>query len=233
MSFDNSSSNPYAAPAPDYLPSKPIPGTGRPGLMTFYCITAIVLGALGAFNAILGIGGLVFASFLQKSMQGTPPPGLSQEFVDLQNEMNAELLGINDRFFFLLLSTQILLVVVAVGLLVGGIRALSMTRSGVGMLRTMFMVTSVYEVARLVVTIFHQMATAQVMQKYFGPLMEKAPQGGKGLPPGFGTMMTTAVSIGVGVGLCFTVGWTITKLVDYLSGWVYLNKPAVQAQLKE
>jgi hypothetical protein len=233
MSFDKTTPNPYASPAQGYMPPAPAPGTRRSGWMTFFCIIAIVLGSLGAANAVMGTASLVFASFLQQGMQGPPPPGLSQEFVDLQNKMNAEMLAVTHRYFYFLLPTQLILAVIATGLLIAGIRALNMSRSGVWLLSTMFLVTSIYEVARLVLTLLHQMEVGQVTQKYLGPLMEKMPQGGKGVPPGFGNMMSTMISVGIGVGICFTVGWAVIKLAIYLSGWVYLNKPQVQAQLQD
>ena len=235
MSQPEYSPNPYAAPDLGYVPvSADAQLAGRPGWYTFFCVIAIILGALGAFNALFGTAGLVFASSLQQSFQGPPPPGVSPEFIELQDKMNAEMLAITDRYFWFLLPTQILLAVFAVGLLIGGIRALGMTRSGAGLLSMMFLLTSVFEVARLVLTIFHQMEAGQVMQKHFGPLMEKAgPQGGQGMPPGMSQMMTSAMSIGIGVGICIAVGWVIVKLAIYLSGWFYLNRPQIQAMLKD
>jgi hypothetical protein len=235
MSKPEYSPNPYAAPDLGYAPvSADEKLAGRPGWYTFFCVIAIILGALGAMNALTGTAGLVFASSLQKGFQGPPPPGVSPDFVELQDKMNAEMLAVTQRFFWFLLPTQLLLAVIAIGLLIGGIRALGMTRSGAGHLSAMFLVTSVFEVARLILTIFHQMEVGQVMQKYFAPLMEKAtPQGGQGMPPGMNQFMSSAMSIGMGVGICIAVGWVIVKLVIYLSGWIYFNKPHIQAMLKD
>jgi hypothetical protein len=231
MSKPDYSPNPYAAPDLGYMPAPADPrAAGRPGWYTFFCVIAIILGALGAANAVMGTVGLVFASSLQQGFQGPPPPGVAPDFVELQEKMNAEMLAVTQRYFWFLLPTQILLALIAVGLVIGGIRALGMSRSGASLLSTMFLITSVFEVARLVLTIFHQMEVGQVMQKHFGPLMEKAtPQGGQGM----GQMMTTAMTIGVGVGVCIALGWAIAKLVIYLSGWFYLNRPHIQAMLKD
>ena len=235
MSKSDYSPNPYAAPDVGYLPaSADVRVAGRPGWYTFFCVIAIILGGLGAGNALMGTAGLIFASSLQQGFQGPPPPGVSPDFIELQDKMNAEMLAVTNRYFWLLLPTQILLALIAVGLLLGGIWALGMTRPGVKMLITMFLVTSVFEVARLVLTIFHQMEAGQVMQKHFGPLMEKAtPQGGQGMPQGVSQIMTSAMSIGIGVGICVAVGWVIVKLAIYLSGWFYLNRPHIQAMLKD
>lgn len=235
MSKPEFSPNPYAAPDMGYVPvSADARVAGRPGWYTFFCVIAIILGGLGAGNAVMGTAGLVFASSLQQGFQGPPPPGVSPEFTELQEQMNAELLAVTQRYFWFLLPTQILLAAVAIALLIGGIWALGMNRPGARMLSTMFLVTSVFEVGRLVLTIFHQMEAGQVMQKHFGPLMEKAtPQGGQGVPPGMSQIMTSAMSIGIGVGICFAVGWVIVKLAIYLSGWFYLNRPQIQAMLKD
>jgi hypothetical protein len=235
MSTSGYSPNPYASPDLGYVPVAQDPArAGRPAMYTFFCVIAIILGALGALNALTGMAGLIFAQNLQKGFQGPPPPGMSQELIDLQDKMNAETLAVTQRFFAFLLPTQILLAIVATGLLVGGVRALGMTRSGAKLLSLAFLVTSIFEVARLVLTIFHQMAIGEVMQKHFGPLMEKATQQGGGkTPPGMSQMMTSFMSIGIAAGICFAVGWVIVKLAIYLSGWVYLNKPNIQALLKD
>ena len=207
---------------------------GRPGWYTFFCVIAIILGGLGAGNALMGTVGLVFASSLQQGFQGPPPPGVSPDFIELQDKMNGEMLAVTQRYFWFLLPTQVLLALIAIGLLLGGIWALGLTRNGAKILSSMFLVTSVFEVGRLVLTIFHQMEAGQVMQKHFGPLMEKAaPQGGQGMPPGMSQMMTSAMSIGIGVGICMAVGWVVVKLAIYLSGWFYLNRPRIQAMLKD
>lgn len=235
MSSPQYAPNPYAAPDMAYMPAAKDPRlAGRPGWYTFFCVIAIIFGALGAANALMGTVGLVFASSLQQGFQGPPPPGVSPEFVDIQEQMNADALAVTQRYFWFLLITQIFLAFVAIGLLIGGIRALGMSRSGAWFLGTMFLITSVFEVGRLVLTVIHQIETAQVMQKHFGPLMEKAaPQGGAKMPPGMSEFMTNAMSIGIGVGICMAVGWVIIKLAIYLSGWFYLNKPHIQALLKD
>jgi len=233
MSSPEFAPNPYAAPDMGYAPPRMTPPGTRPGWYTFFCVMAIVLGSLGAANALMGTTGLIFQQSFQQGMQGPPPPGMSQEFIDLQQKMNDEVIGVTKRYFVFLLIIQILLAAVAVGLLIGGIRALSMSRSGAKMLSVMFVVTSIFELGRLVVTIFHQLEVGEVMKKHFGPLMEKMPNQGGGAPPGFANMMSTIVAASVGFGICFTVVWVIVKLVLYLGGWFYLNKPHVQAILKD
>jgi hypothetical protein len=235
MSKPEYSQNPYAAPDMGYVPVSADPRVaGRPGWYTFFCVIAIILGGLGTANSLLGAVGLVFASNLQQSFQGPPPPGMSPDFVEMQEKMNAEMLAVTQRFFWFLLPAQLVLALAAIGLLVGGIRALGMTRSGAALLSTMFLITSVLEVGRLVPRIFHDMEAGQVMQKHFGPLMEKAmPEGGQQMPPGMSQMMASMMSVGVGIGLCMTIGWVVVKLVIYLSGWFYLNRPRIQAVLKD
>jgi hypothetical protein len=236
MSKPEYSPNPYAAPDLGYVPvSNDVRVAGRPGWYTFFCVIAIIMGALGVANALLGTVMLFAADSLQQAFQGPPPPGLGTDFVELQNEMNAEMLAVTHRYFWFLLTSQILLAFVAVGLVSGGTRALGMIRSGARLLSTMFLVTSVFEVARLVLTIFIQIETNQVGQKFVAPLMEKAAsaQGGNGLPPGMSQVFASIMPIATGVGICFLVGWVIVKLAIYLSGWVYLNKPHVQSMLKD
>jgi len=226
--------NPYAAPAPGYTPdAKSMSRGGRPGWYTFYCVIAIVLGSLGAANAVTGSVGLFFADSFQGGFAGGPQQGVSQEFLDKQEEMNNEMQAITHRYFVFLLASQVLLAVVGIGLLVGGILAIQMRKFGARLLGTMFMVTSVFDVARLVMTILYNMEAGQVMQKHFGPLMEMAQPPGAATPPGFADCITNSISAAFGGFICMIVVWTIVKLWIYLSGWFYLNKPEIQALLKD
>ena len=226
--------NPYAAPMPGYAPYQPSAVAGRPGWYTFFCVIAIVLGGLGLAGGLMGFVGLFVAESIQKAFQGQPQPGLPQEFIDIQNQMNAEMNALTARHFLISLIVHVLLIGVATGLLIGGIRSLAMSKSGARMLATMFLITSVFEVGRVAFTIYFQMAASQVMQKHFGPLMESArPKGGAAMPPGMSEIMSTSMTIGMGVGICFAVGWLLIKLAIYISGWVYLSKPQVQALLKD
>jgi hypothetical protein len=236
MSQPDASFNPYAAPVPSYMPGKPgVPGSGRSGWYTFYCVIAIVLGGLGLTGALMGGVSLIANQYLkQAAMQQPMGPGVPQEMAKLNQEMQREVYAVESRYFYYLMTAQILLVFVAGLLLTGGIMALSMKRFGARLLANAFLVASVFDVARLVLTVIYQMEVGQVMRKYLGEIFEKAgQQGGKEPPPEFTGMMSTFMGAMLGVGICFTVGWVIIKLVIYLSGWVYLNKPETQALLKD
>lgn len=233
---DPFAANPYAAPAPSYAPApSPYPSTGRrPGWYTFYCVMAIILGSLGAATAVMGIPGLFVGQFMQGFQPPQPanaPPNL-QEMQEIQQEMNKELFEVQNRYFWFSLTEHILLVAVGVALLVGGIWAMQMKRSGAKFLGNVFIFTSVFDVARLILTLFEQMESGQIARKHLGSMLEKAQP--PGAPNPFsGECVSNSITAFFGGVVCFMVCWTIFKLWLYLSGWIYFNKPQTQALLKD
>lgn len=227
--------NPYAAPAPGYVPEAPAMNpSGRPRWYTLYCVVAIVLGSLGIMNALTGTLGLMFQSQLQSGFRPPQQPGMSPEFTDRLNAMQSDLQAVNARFFYWFLAAQFLLLVVALLLLLGGIQALQLKRSGAGLLANAFLFASIFDVGRLIVTTFNLMESWQAFDKHFGPLMrESQPSNGPPLPQEAIDMVTTMANVSFGAGACLLVAWSIAKVAFYLSGWVYLQKPKVRALLQD
>lgn len=227
--------NPYAAPAPGYVPEGK-PTKARPGWYTFYCVVAMILGSLGIMSGVVSIPGAILGQSMQPNFQ--PPPGQQQgvppEFVDKMNEMQADIQAVTDRYFYITLVQQVLLIGVGTLLLVGAIQAMQMKRWGAKLLAIAFLLAAVFDLGRLVVTTLQMMEMWQVMEKSFGPMMEEAAKGGnQPPPPGFTDAMTMGMSVMFGAMVCMTVVWTLIKLVYYLSGWFYLQKPHVQARLQD
>jgi hypothetical protein len=199
---------------------------------------AIVLGGLGAAAALTGLPGLFLGQYVQRAQfNPAPPPNMPnaqqqamQEMQELQDEMNRELVGVGQRYFWFGLVAHLGLLAAGIALLVGGLWAMSMKRKGAGFLGTTFMFTSVFDVARLILSTVEGMESAQIAQKHLGPMMEKMPN-----RPGFLSEDCISNSIQAGFGglVCFSVVWTVFKLWLYLSGWMYFNKPDVQALLKD
>jgi hypothetical protein len=231
MSKDESSANPYAPPASNYAPSAPA-GAGRPGWYTFYCIMAIVLGSLGTANALMELPGVFFGQYVQAFQTPKDPnaPPNMQEMQEIQNEMNRELAEVNKRFFWPSLVQAIVLLGVGLALLIGGLRALSMSKNGAAFLASTFLFTSVFDVARLVLTVFEMMESSQIARKHLGPMMDTIPN----RPPFLSAdCISNSFAAMFGGFLCMVVVWTVFKLWLYLSGWLYFNKPHIQAMLKD
>ncbi len=236
MSDFNFTPNPYAAPAPGDMPtvSGTLPRGGRPGWYTFYSVVAIILGALGVMNAITGAIGLFFTNTFQSAFNPPPDPNVKPEFSEMLKTMQNEIQGVNDRFFMWFLIAQALLLVVALVLLIGGIQSLQMKRWGVKLLSAGFLLASIFDLGRLILSSFHFMETWQAFEKHFGPLMrESQPQNAPPVPAESLEVLSTIMSASFGVGMCFMVGWSLVKIGFYLSGWFYFQKPQVQALLSD
>ena len=86
------SSNPLDA----YQPPKPVESEAGPvmrktGRIKAICIIAIVLGCLGLFSALAGTVGLMFGKQIQSAVSPPNQPGVNQEMIRVQEEMQKDL----------------------------------------------------------------------------------------------------------------------------------------------
>jgi hypothetical protein len=235
MSEPNSPLNPYAAPVPGYAPHSMEPRAGeRPGWYTAYCVIAIVLGGLGLSAGLFGLASLMVNRLLRGGMAVAPAgQGMPEELAGPAAEFQGELHALESHYLYYLLIGQVIAVFVAIGLVVGGVLSLGMKRSGARVLANAFVAASVFDVIRLVFAVFYQMEVAQATRKFMSQLMEEAAKSNGPESPDMAPFMGTVMSVSLGATVCFGVGWVLVKLVLYLSGWVYLNKPETQALLKD
>lgn len=130
MAADSPLFDPYRSPS---LPEGPIEATapaGRPGMLTTLCVLCIVLGALGLLNSLFGTVGLVAGPYLQTVFRSQPSPGMSPEMQEANNEFQDEMYAVQLKYWWLSAVGLLLRFSVALLLLLGGVRALSLTPPG-------------------------------------------------------------------------------------------------------
>src|SRR6188474_1546783 len=104
---------------PDEILAEPV-RSGRPGVLTTICVLAIVLGALGVCSALFTSVALVVGKQLQQAMQPQAQPGVNNEMLKIQKEMQDEINAVNDQYFPVNILFALTHIVVAALLLVGG-----------------------------------------------------------------------------------------------------------------
>ena len=221
------SSNPLDA----YQPPKPIEGDAGPvvqktGRIKAICIIAIVLGCLGLFSVLAGTVGLLFGKQIQSAMSPPNQPGVNQEMIRVQKEMQRDLQSIQDRFFGINAVLIVLLALVAFALLVGGIQCLRRVPPARKILLAACSAALVYELLRTIRDVIMQAQTIPMTLEHTERMMSVG-----GGPPGVADFAMTAARVGVVVGILFGAAWVLAKLVFFsISVW-YLRKPAICAYL--
>jgi hypothetical protein len=188
----------------------------------------MILGALGLLNALMAVVGLVFGSQIQGAFGPGAQPGMPQEMVDAQKQMQVELQAVQDRFWAANAVLTSLHVLVASTLLVGGIQCLRRVSPGRRILLTACCAAIVFEIASGIVKAFVQMETASVTTRSMERMMEAT---GSQAPPEVAEFMLIAAKVGVVVGAAFSLALIIAKLVFYLLSIRHLRKPEVRDYL--
>jgi hypothetical protein len=228
VSAGSQSFDPYRSPT---LPETPYaaPSSGRPGWLTTLCVLCIVLGALGMINAAFGALGLAGGKAIQKMVQPKGAnTGLPQAMQDAQDKFQNDMYAVQDKYFWLLVPTTAIRFFVALYLLVGAIRALSLKEKGRQMLLTACVVALVFEVISSIGSSFIVMENLTITNLYIEQITTSMPADKEKAVHVAKLVGTVTRAIGV-VTLVLAGVVVLLKVALYIFGLVYLQKPHIQA----
>lgn len=206
--------NPYQASVPPTLdPTGGYAANQAPGALKTICILCIVLGSLGFFGSLAGIGGLLFQEQLS-AMQMNGPPS--------QQAMQAKMAEAQASFFIpnmLLVFGNLL---ISPMLLAGGIGVLTKKMWGPKLLSFALITAAVFVSIRTALTSFFQFQAFSVMKE---AMTNQVPAG-----PGAGTtesIMMAAIYFGFALGAAIA----LALAAFYFWSWRYLKKDSCQQHL--
>jgi hypothetical protein len=189
----------------------------KPGGLLVVCIAAIVLGGLGLLSGLSGIVMLAIAPQIQANMKVGNPNAMDDAVQAMQTKMTV----VTDRWRpiqFALFAPHLLL---AAGLVTGGILGLRVNPLGRTLLIYVFCGAILFEVIRLIPTIAIQCEMIPIMQEMAKDMQPKGKAG-----PGDGAV--AAIMMGsVIVGLVIGIGMVLAKMGMYLWGALYLRKQEI------
>ena len=193
----------------------------RPGGLTAVCVIVIVLGGLGAMASLMALPGLIFGAAMQKQMGqafgSTMPDEQRDAYAGMMNDMGA----VQSQWLPIALPATIMGVVVAVALIVGGVRGLGRKPGAGEWLRRILLLTMLVDIARAVINSVMQVQVAEVTSEYMAKIM--GAQGGPAAA-GMGQMM----GIMTYVGIAFIVAWTLAKMMFYGFSYSYVGRSHVR-----
>ena len=222
MSADKPSLDPYRSPNLPEGPYAGQPASARPGLLTALCVLAMVLGALGMMNAVMGTAMAAVGPRLQTMVQPQPMPGTPPEMQQVQQDFQDATNAIQAKYHVGILASLFFRFAAGLLLLIGGIKALSLLEYGRWMLMLAFGVATCFELAN---AILQSMVNLEMMTAANGVVdgfLQSA--SGEGIPG-----IRTAVK-GVLVGsmvLAYLI--VLGKVALYVGGILYLQRPKVRA----
>lgn len=205
-----------AAPPPGY----------RPGGLTAVCVIAIILGTLGLLSGLGSVSTSMLGARLQQWQAGIGAGGAPQQMVQVQNEMNAKMMDVVNRYRIPSIAVAIFQLGVAVALLRGGIRAMSINEAGRSLLRTACGVAIAFELCRIPVYVLMQLENMAIMEDYLPRIMEASAPGTQAAQIAEFTRMLAKFS--AILGWVIFVGWLLLKLAFFGVAVRYLGKPEIK-----
>ncbi len=208
-----------------YQPPMPVQGETSPktpgaGRVKAIAIISLVFGCLGVFSALGGIAGLLFGQQIQGAVTAPSQPGMPQEMVQAQKNMQADLMAVQDQFMPINAVVVALMAVVSVGLLIGGVQCLRRVVPARKVLLTACSAAIVFELLRAVVQVLIQIKTIPLTMEHTERMMSVG-----GGPAQAMEIAMTVARVFLVIGIVMGALWLVAKLVFFgLSVW-YLRQP--------
>jgi hypothetical protein len=225
MSSDTTAYDPYRTPS---LPEGPAGGHSgaRPGWLTAVCVMCIVMGVLGAMNGVGGIIGTLFGQQMQNMMTPRGAGGLPPEMQKVQDDFQAEMAAVQEKFFWGLLLSSMLRIAVAAALIYGGIVCLGLKPGGRQLLLAACGAALVFEIGIVVLQSLINMEMMTAINGYLENFLQTMPaqQGG---PPKEFMLRIMKGSIIAGFVLQYVL--ILVKMIFYLLCLLYLRRQSIKA----
>jgi hypothetical protein len=199
----------------------------RVGRIKTLCIIIIVLAGLGLASALMGAVGLLAGQQMQAAFTMGNQPGVPPRVQDLQRDMQRGIQAVQDQF---LAVNAVLLaghVIVAAGLLLGGIQSLRRKFPGRKILIAACLSAIAFELIRGTVQAFIQVRLMSVMTRFFQEMMQVSMNEAAEAAEWVAWSARAAMVVGV----LMLIGWILAKVVFYSFAVWYLRKSAVRQYL--
>lgn len=200
----------------------------KPPRLVATCIAALVLATLFVCADLSQLAGEVGNAWIQSrpemrqmtaAQDASPGAGgaMMRETLALQNTM---------RPFLIVISSVDLLV--GFVLIAGAAMTLALSRVGRTVFAGALLVALGWDLVGLVVKLFVQWKTQQLMQRFMSEMAtDMPPPSGGG--PDVGSMMSTWIGASLAIGVVCAGGWVAIKVAFYVSSLLYLRRPEVHA----
>lgn len=191
----------------------------RPGGLTAVCILAIVLGALGLLTGLSAIVISAVQGPLQNLVNQMQPDG-DDEAAQLQRQMSDESRQFAERHFVRNIVLAVVRLVVAGGLLAGGVLAFRLRPVGRKVLLFAFVAGIGFELCQ----IWPMIEAAQLTQKIMGAQQFRGLEDGNENAQAQMRVMMKAIAA---MQVAMLAAMVLTKMSFYGFGWWYVTRPRI------
>jgi hypothetical protein len=221
--FADPYANPQSKPGPYDMPNLP---PKKPGALTAVGVVGIVMGILGLGAACLVLVGLPLQAQMQGTFNPVPPPN-APPVMRLQYEMNVEMQAIQDRYMVPNMVFGGLHLLLAAGMIIGGILVLKTNPAGRTLLMYTLLAVIVFELVRAAVGLMAQLEIMPITTMYMERIMREAggPGGNNATAQMFARIMKGATIFGMVMALM----WPLAKIIIYGISARYLASDQVVA----
>jgi hypothetical protein len=190
------------------------------------CVLCIVLGAMGLINTVMSTAGLVMGEQFQKLMQAQPQPGMSDKMQEAQQKLQNEMYAVQRKYWWPIAAGLAARTVVALLLLIGGVRAMGLSEGGRVTLLVACGLALPFELGYAILQSLIMLENMTAMNSFGEALASEIPQqGAEGLETFFQNVFRGTMIAGLVVMYLFA----LLKAALYIFGLVYLRRSHVQA----
>ena len=168
-----------------------------------------------------------------QGMAGQPQaqPGMEEkakEMLDIQTEMQENVRAVNARYWTAIVAFLVVLLAVASGLLVGGIKALRMDPVGRKLLLAACSIAILFELGRAIFTVILQIEVMTVMTASMSRMAEAAAPENMADAERFSSVLSMVMQGAMIAGLVLGLAFVLVKVVFYVIGALYLRRENVR-----
>ena len=227
MSADPKAFDPYRSPAMPEIPYAGGPQSGRPGLLTTVCVICIVLGALGLISSLAGAVGAFGGRHFQAAFRMPASAGASDDMKDAQKKLEDDIYGVLKKYWWPVVAALIVRLAVALLLLVGGIRSLSLQESGRKILLAACAIALPLELGYAILQTFMQLENMTAMNSFAESFGQSLPQ--NQASANTGKTMQFIFRASMIASIVFATLIALAKIVFYTFSLNYLRHERVRA----
>jgi hypothetical protein len=227
MSADPQAFDPYRSPPPPELSYAGGSQSARPGLLTIVCVICIVLGALGLINSLAGAVGLVGGRQFQAAFRVPSGVAESDEMKDARKDFQDQMFGVLTRYWWAIITAVALRFLLAVLLLVGGIKALNLNETGRKILLTACVIALPLELGYAILQTFMQLENMTAMNSFAESLGQSMPQNQANA--NVGKTMQYIFRASMIASIAFATLLALGKIAFYTFSVIYLQRQRIRA----
>jgi len=198
-----------------------------PNMLKFIAILGIVFGVLGLFGVLMGAAGLIFGGLLEDVMISVSKNGAGDPAQNIQTDLLLLINGVGKKYEPIFAVIIALAALESLGLLMGGIKTLSLKPSGRKLLLATFAFACFLTVFRGGMQVMLGTENLNAVEAFFSRILDQ-PDDEIGIPRKQVLIQATIQRYSLTAGLIVGLVWAIFLAIYYLFSLFYLQRDDIR-----